>query len=74
MRATNRRRNAFLSGLFGAVGRWTGVPQTAFAALLLLSAGNLAWLRLTVMQLRQATLSVAPAQLPRAPVAEQASV
>jgi NNP family nitrate/nitrite transporter-like MFS transporter len=64
----------FLPPLFGALGRLTGVPQMAFAALLLLTAGSLAWLHVTVMQLRQATEAVNPAQLPREPVAEQASI
>ena len=62
----------FLPPLFGALGRSTGVPQMAFAALLLLSTGSLAWLHLTVMKLRLAAPFVAPAPLRREPVAEQA--
>ena len=64
----------FLPPLFGALGRSTGVPQMAFTALLVLSAGSLVWLHLTVLQLRQATAAVAPAQLLREPAAEQVSV
>jgi NNP family nitrate/nitrite transporter-like MFS transporter len=63
----------FLPPLFGALGRSTGVPQMAFAALLLLSVGSLAWLHLTVMKLRLAAPAFAPAQLRREPVVEQAS-
>jgi len=33
---------------FGALARWTGVPQLAFLALLLLTGGSLAWLHVTV--------------------------
>jgi NNP family nitrate/nitrite transporter-like MFS transporter len=42
----------FLPPLFGSLGRWTGAPQTAFAALLVLTAGSLVWLHLVVMKLR----------------------
>jgi NNP family nitrate/nitrite transporter-like MFS transporter len=54
----------FLPPLFGMLGRATGVPQMAFAALLTLSAVSLAWLHWTVLRLRQATPTVVPAQLP----------
>jgi NNP family nitrate/nitrite transporter-like MFS transporter len=64
----------FLPPLFGALGRSTGVPQMAFAALLLLSAGSLAWLHVTVTKLRQATGALAPVQLALQPVAEQTSI
>jgi len=49
----------FLPPLFGIVGRLTGVPQMAFAALLALTVGSLAWLHVTVMRLRAAGV-VAP--------------
>lgn len=62
-----------LPPLFGVLGRWAGAPQMAFAALLLLSAGSLAWLHVTVMQLRNASATVAPAQLPIETAAEPAS-
>jgi NNP family nitrate/nitrite transporter-like MFS transporter len=42
----------FLPPLFGALGRWTGAPQTAFVALLVLTAGSLAWLHLVVIKMR----------------------
>src|SRR5205823_13823221 len=42
----------FLPPLFGALGRWTGVPQTAFLALLALTIGSLVWLHLVVRRLR----------------------
>ena len=42
----------FLPPMFGALGRWTAVPQTAFLALLALTVGSLAWLHLVVMKLR----------------------
>ena len=44
----------FLPPVFGALGRSTGIPQMAFAALLLLTLGSLAWLHVTVMRLRSA--------------------
>jgi NNP family nitrate/nitrite transporter-like MFS transporter len=37
---------------FGWLGRWTGVPQLAFLALLALTAGSLAWLHVTVLRFR----------------------
>jgi NNP family nitrate/nitrite transporter-like MFS transporter len=41
---------------FGALGRWSGVPQFAFLALLALTVWSLAWLHLVVVRLRaQAT-------------------
>src|SRR5262249_39191458 len=42
----------FLPPVFGALGRWTGVPQTAFLALLALTLGSLLWLHLVVIKLR----------------------
>jgi NNP family nitrate/nitrite transporter-like MFS transporter len=39
---------------FGMLGRWTGSPQLAFAALLLLTAWSLAWLHITVVRVRSA--------------------
>jgi NNP family nitrate/nitrite transporter-like MFS transporter len=46
----------FLPPVFGALGRWTGTPQMAFVALLLLTSGSLAWLHVTVMRLRAAAV------------------
>jgi NNP family nitrate/nitrite transporter-like MFS transporter len=42
----------FLPPLFGALGRWTAVPQTAFLALLALTVGSLVWLHAVVLRLR----------------------
>jgi MFS transporter, NNP family, nitrate/nitrite transporter len=42
-----------LPPVFGAVGRWTGSPQSAFLALLALTLGSLAWLHLAVMRLKR---------------------
>lgn len=42
----------FLPPVFGVLGRWTGMPQMAFASLLVLTGGSLAWLHVTVMRLR----------------------
>ncbi len=72
----------FLPPAFGALGRASGVPQMAFAVLLLLTAGSLAWLHLTVRRLRAtATLnglstSGLPSQsnLPMERTADQATV
>ena len=44
----------FLPPLLGSLGRSTGIPQMAFVALLLLTAGCLAWLHVTVLRLRSA--------------------
>ena len=46
----------FLPPLFGALGRWSGVPQLAFLALLALTGGSLAWLQLAVLQTRRSAL------------------
>ena len=43
-----------LPPVFGAVGRWTGSPQSAFLALLALTVGSLAWLHLAVIRLERA--------------------
>jgi NNP family nitrate/nitrite transporter-like MFS transporter len=43
-----------LPPVFGALGRWSGVPQMAFAALLALTLASLLWLHLTVLRLRAA--------------------
>jgi NNP family nitrate/nitrite transporter-like MFS transporter len=43
-----------LPPVFGMLGRTTGVPQTAFAALLGLTLVSLAWLHLTVLRLKRA--------------------
>ncbi len=42
----------FLPPVFGALGRWTGVPQTAFVALLALTLGSLVWLHVVVVRMR----------------------
>lgn len=42
-----------LPPVFGAVGRWTGSPQSAFLALLALTVGSLAWLHLAVIRLKR---------------------
>jgi NNP family nitrate/nitrite transporter-like MFS transporter len=42
----------FLPPVFGALGRWTGVPQTAFLALLALTLASLIWLHVVVMKIR----------------------
>jgi NNP family nitrate/nitrite transporter-like MFS transporter len=52
-----------LPPVFGWLGRWTGVPEMAFAALLTLTATSLVWLHLTVIQLRTASLAK-PARAP----------
>jgi len=41
-----------LPPVFGALGRSTGIPQMAFLALLVLTAGSLVWLHLTVRGIR----------------------
>mgnify|MGYP001274473073 CR=1 FL=1 len=43
---------------FGLFGRWSGVPQLAFAALLALTVWSLAWLHLAVTRLRTAPFPV----------------
>jgi NNP family nitrate/nitrite transporter-like MFS transporter len=40
---------------FGAVGRWTGSPQSAFLVLLALTVASLAWLHLAVTAIRRRT-------------------
>src|SRR5688500_17935854 len=42
----------FLPPAFGALGRWSGIPQLAFLALLALTIWSLAWLHLAVLGLR----------------------
>lgn len=37
---------------FGGLGRWSGIPQMAFAALLLITLASLGWLHLAVRRLR----------------------
>ena len=63
---------------FGLLGRWSGIPQVAFIALLILTVWSLAWLHLAVARLhsgrfwglpqpaRMARLSLAPLELRRA--------
>src|SRR4030095_16518468 len=45
----------FLPPVFGMLGRWSGVPQVAFLALLGLTVWSLAWLHVTVVRLRTAS-------------------
>jgi NNP family nitrate/nitrite transporter-like MFS transporter len=47
----------FLPPALGMLGRATGVLQMAFVALLLLTAGCLAWLHVTVLQLRRTAVA-----------------
>jgi MFS transporter, NNP family, nitrate/nitrite transporter len=42
----------FLPPAFGALGRWSGVPQAAFVALLGLTVVSLVWLHVVVVRLR----------------------
>jgi NNP family nitrate/nitrite transporter-like MFS transporter len=42
----------FLPPAFGAIGRWSGVPQLAFVVLLGLTLWSLAWLHLAVRRMR----------------------
>jgi MFS transporter, NNP family, nitrate/nitrite transporter len=49
----------FLPPAFGALGRWTGVPQMAFLALLLLTVCCLVWLHVAVRGLKAAKVRVA---------------
>lgn len=42
-----------LPPVFGAVGRWTGSPQSAFLALLALTVVSLAWLHVAVTRLKR---------------------
>ena len=48
----------FLPPAFGMFGRWSGVPQLAFTALLALTVWSLAWLHLAVMRLHAAKFPV----------------
>jgi NNP family nitrate/nitrite transporter-like MFS transporter len=48
----------FLPPAFGMFGRWTGIPQLAFTALLAITIWSLAWLHLAVTRLRAARLPV----------------
>jgi MFS transporter, NNP family, nitrate/nitrite transporter len=48
----------FLPPAFGMFGRWSGIPQLAFAALLALTLWSLAWLHLAVTRLRTAKFPV----------------
>jgi NNP family nitrate/nitrite transporter-like MFS transporter len=56
----------FLPPTFGALGRASGIPQMAFVTLLVLTAGCLAWLHVTVLRLKMAPHST-PAQIGAAP-------
>jgi MFS transporter, NNP family, nitrate/nitrite transporter len=48
----------FLPPAFGMFGRWSGIPQLAFTALLAITLWSLAWLHLAVTRLRTATFVV----------------
>ena len=41
-----------LPPVFGTIGRWTGSPQAAFLALLVLTVGSLGWLHFTVVSIK----------------------
>lgn len=41
-----------LPPVFGALGRWTGTPQSAFIALFVLTLGSLVWLHLVVQRMK----------------------
>jgi NNP family nitrate/nitrite transporter-like MFS transporter len=70
-----------LPPIFGILGRWTGIPQMAFVALLVLTGGSLTWLHVTVMRLRSVaavpalalTAIAPPPQLALQPSPDQAS-
>lgn len=55
-----------LPKLFGMLGRSTGVPQSAFVVLLVLTIGSLVWLHLVVMRIKasEKSTSIAPALNP----------
>lgn len=53
----------FLPPLFGALGRWSGVPQFALLALLVLTVWSLLWLHLVVVRLRANPPMTAEGQL-----------
>jgi NNP family nitrate/nitrite transporter-like MFS transporter len=42
-----------LPPVFGAIGRWTGSPQSAFIALLVMTAGSLLWLHVIVLRIKR---------------------
>ncbi len=54
----------FLPPILGSLGRATGIPQMAFVALLLLTAGCLAWLHVTVLRLRSAAATPRDSLIP----------
>ncbi len=56
----------FLPPVFGALGRATGVPQSAFIALLVLTVWSLAWLHVTVLGIKRAE-AAEPAVAPGLP-------
>ncbi len=45
---------------FGALGRWTGSPQSAFLALLVLTLGSLVWLHLVVLRIKSSRTVAKP--------------
>jgi NNP family nitrate/nitrite transporter-like MFS transporter len=49
---------------FGWLGRWSGVPQLAFIALLALTLWSLAWLHVTVLRSRSRNLTNAQFPIP----------
>jgi len=64
-----------LPPVFGALGRATGTPQMAFAALLLLTVISLTWLHVTVVRIRataRSLLNVSPITSPMPLSAEPA--
>jgi NNP family nitrate/nitrite transporter-like MFS transporter len=55
-----------LPKVFGILGRSTGVPQSAFIALLAITLGSLVWLHLVVMRIKAAEKVVEPEPVPLA--------
>jgi len=51
-----------LPPVFGAVGRWTGSPQSAFFALLALTLGSLVWLHFAVVRIKRTSVLQLDAQ------------
>jgi MFS transporter, NNP family, nitrate/nitrite transporter len=55
-----------LPKLFGTLGRATGVPQSAFVALLAITLGSLVWLNLVVIRIKAAEKAMEPEPVPLA--------
>jgi NNP family nitrate/nitrite transporter-like MFS transporter len=60
-----------LPPFFGMLGRSTGVPQTAFLAILALTLWSLGWLHLSVLRIKRAERGESlPVSLERLPIPE----